>query len=288
MTDGEQDPWPGDPDRSDITKQYLEKIKGIPCSKRYGAGEKWMKRLQSLDNRLINKELRSFRKNGWRIHSIGFANADQDMLKRISKASRGKWDPNVKDVPQLESILRNVIPLPENVIEIFADTLCGMTLIKRPVKIQKNLKAVQFAFSLVRMYENTDFRISPKDLTMEIKKPNGTVVSSAQTNSSFQFYVGKRNELFRISYFQEQPLAGRWEIKIKIHKRMPKMLCGDATVLGRRVQDLEVEISPEGPHQPGQQVNVKIGLKDEETNFLTLSSVSGDFPERGSKVTFKP
>ena len=51
---------------------------------------------------------------------------------------------------------------------------------------------------------------------------------------------------------------------------------------------MEVEISPEGPHQPGQQVTVKIGLKDEETNFLTLSSVSGDFPERGSKVTFKP
>ena len=89
LTDGEQDPWPGDPDRSDITKQYLEKIKGIPCSKRYGAGKKWKKRLQSLDNRLINKELRSFRKNGWRIHSIGFANADQDMLKRISKAYGG-------------------------------------------------------------------------------------------------------------------------------------------------------------------------------------------------------
>ncbi|MFC1814201.1 hypothetical protein ACFL03_16070, partial [Thermodesulfobacteriota bacterium] len=288
LTDGEHDPWPGDPDRFGTAQQYLEKIKNQPCRKRAYAGKQWLEDMRKLDKRLIQKELREFRKNRWKIHTIGFANADRDMLQTISKATQGKWDPKVSGISQLESMLKNVIPLPENVIEIYAEEdICGIKYIERRIPVERNLKAIQFGFSFVKMYKNPHFQIFPDDLTLEIIQPDGTVISSTDKQSIFQFYTGNKNELFRIAYFQEHPPEGNWKIKVKIKKQLPRRLCGDATVLARRVHDLEITTNPAGPYQAGQPVRVTVGLKNEANRYIPLQNVSGEFPDRGTDISFR-
>jgi len=149
LTDGKMEPWPGNEMRyGDIAAEYLNCVKN---GNYRTCDDNFTSNVKAIDTeRLFERGglLETFRKNGWRIHCVGFSSGvDQEMLRRISEATYGHHGV-AEDLTQLLGILDQIIPPAPNVVTLYVDDFCDTQQIEKTVNIENDIKAVLFKIDL--------------------------------------------------------------------------------------------------------------------------------------------
>ena len=239
LTDGMIEPWPGNEMRyGDTAAEYCNCVK----NRNYRTCDKnFISKVKAIDTeRLFERGgiLETFRKNGWRIHCVGFSSGvDQEMLRRISEATYGSHGV-AEDLTQLLDILDQIIPPAPNVVTLYVHNFCDTQRIEETVHIENDIQAVLFKIDLNKML-GLNTSVKAADITIQLTDPSGNIFSS--TNNQFRFNTTDDGLVVSASYFKENPQVGDWTILVK----GARDLCGKLKVTGRVPFVPEMRFVPE-------------------------------------------
>lgn len=286
LTDGKIDPWPGNEMRyGNTAAEYLNCVKNgsyRTCDKNF------KNQVKVIDTeRLFERGglLEIYRKNGWRIHCVGFSSGvDQEMLRRISEATYGSHGV-AEDLTQLLDILDQIIPPAPNVVTLYMHDFCDTQRIEETVHIENDIQAVLFKIDLNKMLGlNTSVRAA--DITIQITDPSGNTISS--TNNQFRFNTTDDGLVVSASYFKQNPQAGDWTILVE----GARDLCGKLKVTGRVPFVPEMRFVPQMSTYFGDDlVAVRVSLKNQDNNqMVSMQDVAGylRFSKTGEDTVREP
>jgi hypothetical protein len=284
LTDGRIDPWPGNEERyGSVASDYLQCVRQsghTRCDARFKSRVEAMDKEALLDSSGL---LAEFRKNGWRVHCVGFSQGiDLDLMNQIAAATYGNAG-MAADYTQLLGILEQIIPPAPNVITLLVKDFCKTRRVEESVQIDSDIKAVQFKVDLNAMLaQKTSIR--PENLKILLTAPNETEIRSE--DGKFRFNTTKEGLAVTATYFQERPEPGVWRIVVE---GVGADICGKIGVTGRVPFVPEMDLTPEiSDYYGGQGIGVNVFLKNRESNqHVPVKSVEGRFrfaPEGGGNI----
>jgi len=274
LTDGKMDPWPGNSQRyGSLSGEYLE------CLERSNHREcnlRFRDRVAKNDKEYLFDRsgiLSTFKRNGWRVHCVGFSGGvDGTLLNSISAATYGHAGV-AEDYTQLLSILEQIIPQAPNVVTLLLRDFCDTRRVEETINIDRDIKAVQFKVDLNRMLAEQAY-IRPNNLQIVLTDPQGRQISSQM--DEFRFNTTRDGLVVTASYFKERPAPGQWRALIE---GIGTDICGKIKVTGKVPFVADMDFAPEMDTYFGnQEIDISVSLKNEEDNQeVSIRSATGVF-----------